>query len=129
MKLDELMQSFAKAYQLAELQASEDGSYTLSIDETFSVHCRREGMGVVVFTTQLLPLPETLAQGAPLISKLMQYAYANIGRHRLILSIDKDNQLLVYQRLTVSNISNMGFNQALNRFVNQAEEFVRLIKT
>ena len=128
MKLDELLAAFSRTYNLADLSASEDGSYQLVFDETLNVECRREGLGTVVLIARLSQLPKTLVQARPTIEKVMQRAYGRMGSHRAILCLDQEHQLFVYQRLSISTMSAVIFSQTLSRFVNQAEEFLRLVQ-
>ena len=69
-----------------------------------------------------------MVQARPVLEKVMRCAYAQMATHRLILCLDKEQSLFAYRRLAVSTISTSAFNEALSTFVNQAEEYLHLLR-
>ena len=120
------MASFSRTYDLNNLSADKDGNYQLVFDEKINVECRSEGPNTALLIAQLARLPDDPAQATAVLEKVMHHAYTRIKTCRLLLCMDKSRRLFAYRRLAINTMNAVAFDQTLSRFVNQAEEFLRV---
>ena len=120
-KLNLLLKEFAEQHHLDEPHPDEKSIYHLSIDD-MEVACF-EKLGKGYFYAKLTTLP-VRTNAIPIVLKnLMNHSLARIKSQTCGLSLDSNNDVILFERFGMDAINLYDFSNMLEKFVNALEEY------
>ena len=125
-KLKLLLKEFSKQHHFDEPLADDQGIYLLIIDG-MEVKCF-EKFGKGYFCSKLATLPEQTSSPLPVVLKnLMNHALARIKSQRCGLGLEKNGDLVLFERFDIDSINLRDFCELLEKYSNALEEYRRFV--
>ena len=124
-KLNLLLTEFSEQHHLGELSADEKGIYRIIIDE-MEIECF-EKIGKGYFCSKLTALPKQTSNLPVVLKNLMNHALLRTKSHRCSLALEKNGNLVLFERFDIESMNLQNFSETLEKFSNALEEYRHFI--